>query len=152
MRGMNRLVSADPLADLPLAQLRLLRALGRGFQTPSALADYLSTSVSAVTQIANRLEAAKLIEREEDPNDRRVRRLLLSRKGAKLIKHRSALRVDGAERLLASLSCEEREAVMNGIALLESTCAQFRPQSGPDSLALFAELERSFPKHSETDK
>ena len=151
MRGLNRKVADDPLVDLPLAQFRMLRALGRGIHTPSALSQYLSTSVSAVTQIANRLEASKLIEREEDPNDRRVRRLVLSRKGAKLVKQRGELRIDGAESLLGALTDEERKAVMKGIAYLEATCADFRPHAGADSLALLAEVERAFPKRQEAN-
>ena len=152
MRGLNRKVEDDPLMDLPMAQFRLLRALGRGIQTPSELAPYLSTSVSAVTQIANRLEAAELIEREEDPNDRRVLRLVLSPKGATLVKRRGDLRVEGAECLLSALSVEDRETVMRGISLLESTCEAYRPLAGATSLSLLAEIERAHPKRQESNK
>ena len=143
MRGVNQLMLvSDPFADLPLAQFRLLRAVGRGVETPSLLADYLATSVSAVTQIANRLEAHGLVERAEDAGDRRVRRLRLSAKGMRAIKERNALRVAGAERILGSLSDDDRAAVMHGIELLKSACLGARPAQGADSLAFLAEVER----------
>jgi DNA-binding MarR family transcriptional regulator len=143
MRGIHRTIGPNPLSDLPVAQLRLMRSLSGGPQTPSALSEQLATSVSAVTQLANRLEAAKLVEREEDPNDRRVRRLRLSPKGARHVKRRKAARIAGVERLLCHLSDEERSAVLGAIERLAGLSAT-APAFDHESLVLVAELEGNF--------
>ena len=53
----------DPVAELPLAQLRLCSVLARGPRPMSEISREIGTSLSAVTQIADRLERAELIKR-----------------------------------------------------------------------------------------
>ncbi len=151
MRAVHRNLVGDPLSDLPVAQLRLMRSLGTGDQTPSVLAEQLSTSVSAVTQMANRLEAAGMIEREEDTSDRRVRRLRLSAKGSQLVKCRREHRIQGAEKLLAALSADERHAAIAALEKLASAGTP-QPQTEAESLALTAELEGNLHARPEAHK
>ena len=47
----------------------------------SDLAGAMHCDASYVTQLADRLEEAGLVEREPDPDDRRVKRLVLTSKG-----------------------------------------------------------------------
>jgi DNA-binding MarR family transcriptional regulator len=151
MRGIHRTVGAHPLSDLPVAQLRLLRALSAGAQTPSMLSEQLSTTVSAVTQLANRLESAKLVEREEDPSDRRLRRLRLSGRGARIMKKRKALRIAGVEQLLQSLTDEERRAVLSAIERLALASPAAR-RIEPESLVFVAEMEGNYRADKETNR
>jgi DNA-binding MarR family transcriptional regulator len=71
--------------DLNPPQAFLLRSL-----TPEAkvlmchIASALSCDASNVTNLVDRLETRGLIERQADPSDRRVRRIVLTRAGAKL--------------------------------------------------------------------
>jgi DNA-binding MarR family transcriptional regulator len=63
----RRLFAVDPdhpLADLPVAQLRVCGLLfQRGARTMSQVGEELSISLSAVTQLADRLERAGLVAR-----------------------------------------------------------------------------------------
>src|SRR5438128_8143690 len=68
----------DAVSQLPLAQLRLCTILQGGPRPMSVLGEELSISVSAVTQIADRLERAGLVERVSEAEDRRMRRLRLT--------------------------------------------------------------------------
>ena len=59
--------SDDSLAEqMPLAQLRVCGILYRGPRPMSALSRELGVSVSAMTQIADRLERARLVHRVPD--------------------------------------------------------------------------------------
>ena len=60
------------VADLPLRQLRVCGILHGGPQSMSALSRDLDVSLSALTQIADRLERAQLVVRETAGSDRRV--------------------------------------------------------------------------------
>jgi DNA-binding MarR family transcriptional regulator len=62
--------------DLTMQQLRTLMILSfRGSASGQELADGLGVHLSTVTGLINRLLARGLVERGEDPNDRRVRRV-----------------------------------------------------------------------------
>src|SRR5580658_1807408 len=83
--------------ELPVGQIRVMRLLYAGPSTPSEISAQLSLSVSAITQVANRLEALGLIERSEDCDDRRVRHLRLSARGHALMFRRHTGRVHRAQ-------------------------------------------------------
>ncbi len=55
LRGL-RTDGDDPVAELPLAQLRLCNVLARGPRPMTEISREIGTSLSAVTQIADRLE------------------------------------------------------------------------------------------------
>ena len=67
--------------SLPLAQLRLCRVLYDGPRPMSVLSQELGVSLSALTQMADRLERAKLVARVASGKDRRVRHLQLTERG-----------------------------------------------------------------------
>ena len=72
--------------DLTMQQLRTLMILSfRGSASGQELADGLGVHLSTVTGLINRLLARGLVERGEDPNDRRVRRVRLSAEGTQLM-------------------------------------------------------------------
>src|SRR5207244_9136663 len=81
MRTLFTLEAEHPVTELPLAQLRVCSILYTGPRTLSALGDELAISVSAVTQIADRLERAGLVERVAAPDDRRMKHLRLTSRG-----------------------------------------------------------------------
>ena len=58
MRRLFTLDPSHPANDLPLAQLRVCTILQAGPRTVSAIGEELRISVSAATQIADRLEKA----------------------------------------------------------------------------------------------
>jgi DNA-binding MarR family transcriptional regulator len=111
-----------PLADLPVAQLRVCGLLfQRGARTMSQVGEELSISLSAVTQLADRLERAGLVARtaESAPGcDRRTKRLCLTPHGETLMQSRRALRLRRTEQALRRLSGEQRRAVLDALETL----------------------------------
>jgi DNA-binding MarR family transcriptional regulator len=131
----------DPLCDLPIAQLRVMRLIYDQDATVGDLSHDLLLSASAVTQIANRLETAGLIERVEVAEDRRRRVLRLSRHGRELMLRRRDRRVSQAEDMLRQLDRDRQEAVLSAIEELAAV-----PRSHPrEPLVVTAEIENSLP-------
>jgi DNA-binding MarR family transcriptional regulator len=68
--------------DVSPMGLKLLQTLEPGAELPmSALADRLFCDASNVTSMVDRLEARGLLERRDDPRDRRVKRIVLTDEG-----------------------------------------------------------------------
>ncbi|MFN8025953.1 MAG: MarR family transcriptional regulator [Acidimicrobiia bacterium] len=75
---------AQELAEelgLSLSQLDALKSLGGDPCSQRELASQLHFDASNVTDIVDRLEARGIVSRVVDPNDRRVRRLVLTEEG-----------------------------------------------------------------------
>jgi len=121
----------DPTIHLPIAQLRVCSILRAGPRTVSALARELSISVSAATQLADRLETASLVERTPGREDRRVKALRLTDHGRRLMRARRQRRVRRAMEMLAQLEPGMREAVLGALhALLQAGRATPGPAAG----------------------
>src|SRR5208337_1579217 len=101
----------DPADDLPLAQLRLCGILSEGPRSMSALSRELGVSLSAMTQIADRLERSQWVRRVTEDKDRRVRCLRLTPEGEALMRQRKTARVQRILAALSRLSIKEREQV-----------------------------------------
>jgi DNA-binding MarR family transcriptional regulator len=102
----------DPAADLPVTQLRVCTLLRNGPATMSALGDDLGISMSAVTQIADRLERAGLVARVAEADDRRMKKLLLTAHGEEVMQARWERRVECVSAALATLTDERRADVL----------------------------------------
>jgi len=118
---MRRLFTLEPgsvVSELPLAQLRLCTILQAGPKPMSAVGEELQTSVSAVTQIADRLERAGLVERVPESGDRRMKLLRLTHQGADLMRSRREMRVRRVGEVLGHLSPNDRESAIRSIRTL----------------------------------
>lgn len=113
----------DPADNLPLAQLRLCGILSEGSRPMSALSRELCVSLSALTQIADRLERARLVKRVAEGNDRRVRCLQLTAQGEKMMRNRCEARVRRTLLVLERLSSSQRDAVRASLEVLVNACA-----------------------------
>lgn len=116
MRRMFSLGINEGVSDLPVAQLRMCTyLLGEGSSSVSEIAEELGTSVSATTQIADRLEKTGLVHREAGLQDRRVRLLSLTEHGRALMGARRDRRVARVVEVLGTmppeLRCEVRAAI-----------------------------------------
>jgi DNA-binding MarR family transcriptional regulator len=118
MRRLFTLDRDNPVYDLPVAQLRVCTLLQSGPRPLSNLSQDLYISVSAMTQIADRLERAGMVERVSGAEDRRVRLLQLSALGLERMQSRRAFRTDRAQEALLQLSEEERRAILEAVHLL----------------------------------
>ena len=131
MRGLFHHATDDPLAELPVTQLRVLRLLSEASQTPSRLGQVLGMSPSATTQIINRLEASGWVVRIGDAHDRRVRHLELSESGAARMHARRARRVAAASGVLAHFPADERTQLLALLTKLKAVAAP-PTESQPD--------------------
>jgi DNA-binding MarR family transcriptional regulator len=110
------------MMDLPLRQLKVCVSLYRQSRSMSEIGRDLKLSPSAVTQVSNRLERRGLIERVFQDEDRRVRKLRLTRKGQHLVRSREKKQLRRIAAALNALSANELEQVMNGLEVLTHSC------------------------------
>jgi len=75
----------------------------------SALADMLEIEPITLVRLLDKLEAAGLVERRPDPNDRRVRRLHLTEATGPLLEQLQGLAAEARETALAGLTDGERQ-------------------------------------------
>ena len=115
MARLFRLDPDHPLAEMPLAQLRICVFLQSGPRPMSAISEEFKTSVSAVTQMADRLERGDLVERITDCDDRRQKMLALTEFGARVMRTRREMRVNRVHEALKQLSPEIREMLITAI-------------------------------------
>lgn len=107
--------------DLNYSQAQVLFYVARH---PGALMSEAARSfgitLSAVTQVVDRLEAKGFLQRTEAPRDRRQVRLFLTREGERLARELEELQVKGLARVLARLTPADRKDVIRGIEQLVS--------------------------------
>jgi DNA-binding MarR family transcriptional regulator len=108
----------DSMMDLPLRQLKVCVSLYGQSRSMSEIGRELSLSPSAVTQISDRLERRDLIERVFQDEDRRVRKLRLTRKGQQLIRRREQQQLVRIEAALHGLTEDDVGRVLAGLDIL----------------------------------
>jgi len=85
-RGQRVLADAAALYGLTELQIRVLRYLYRSGPTPiGVLAEYLDNDPSTLTTFIDRLEQRQYVERRNDPDDRRVKRIALTDSGQRTV-------------------------------------------------------------------
>lgn len=130
MRSLFTLETGDLAIELSVAHIRACNALMEMPRSITELAKELGTSTSAATQLADRLQKAGLIDRVVDPNDRRVKKLLLTDQGKQLIGARRARRVERMVKALDRLSDEQRESVLEAMRVLSEAGRAVKASDG----------------------
>jgi DNA-binding MarR family transcriptional regulator len=125
------LVSGDP--PLGRRHVRLLAQIGTdGERSVGELARELDLSLPAASKLTRDLEDHGLVERREDPEDRRRTVVALSPRTAKRVNVWLERRSKPLEQALATLDPKEREAFLKGLRALgdalmeESACGPKR--------------------------
>jgi DNA-binding MarR family transcriptional regulator len=118
----NLLSVDDSMMDLPLRQFKVCLSLYRQSRSMSEIGRELKLSPSAVTQVSDRLERRDLIERVFQDEDRRVRKLRLTRKGQQLVRSREQKQLRRIASALATLTTSEVGQVMAGLETLAQSC------------------------------
>lgn len=118
----NLLGVDDSMMDLPLRQFKVCLTLHRQSRSMSEISRELKLSPSAVTQVSDRLERRGLIERIFQDEDRRVRKLRLTRKGQQLVRTREQKQLRRITAALDTLSPNELGQVMTGLETLAQSC------------------------------
>lgn len=82
------------------------------------VAKAFAVTLPAVTHIVDRLEQKGFLLRADDPADRRVYVLELTRKGTHVAGELQAIRMRGLERVVARMSADDRQQVIKGLEAL----------------------------------
>ncbi len=105
---------------LSVAQLMVLRQIQYGGPcSVSDVAQALGVSRAAASQMLDRLVEQGLVARQEDPRDRRHKRLTLTAEGRAFLEGMMDAHRAWAEAVLNRLAAEEREALAQALAALE---------------------------------
>lgn len=145
MRTLFQPSEDDPISELPMAQLRLMRILHHSSHSGTEISSELNISPSAFCQLAHRLEEAGLICSQVDESDRRVKRHHLTDKGRALMDQRQRDRMAKAKKVLESLPSDDQAAVMRSLELLLKACREIYPAQ-PAGEDLKMTLEMLVPK------
>ena len=84
----------------------------------SDLSDRFDITNAAASQLVDKLVQSGLIQREEDPQDRRVKRLNLTKKGKALIQQGIEERYRWVNQLAENLNAEERAKVAEAVSIM----------------------------------
>jgi DNA-binding MarR family transcriptional regulator len=95
--------------ELSFSQLKALHYMhGEDDLSVKALGESLGLSLAAMSRAAEELVQRGLVDRAEDPADRRIKRLRLTQQGHDLVLKMRELRMAGFEQFVATLSTKER--------------------------------------------
>ncbi len=96
----------------------VMRLFHGGISSVSDIGEHARVTSAAASQTVDQLVQLGLIERTEDPNDRRAKQLTLTPKGRALIKNVIEARSKWIESLANSLPPEQQELVISAFTLL----------------------------------
>jgi DNA-binding MarR family transcriptional regulator len=125
------------------AQLRVLVLIAsRGPQTLGAVAEDLGVHASNATRACDRLSAAKLIRRDDDPKDRRFLQLRLTEEGMKLVSGMMAHRRAALAEVLSRMPGPEREELERVMTSFAEAAGETHSEVMPAALGLTFEGSR----------
>jgi DNA-binding MarR family transcriptional regulator len=102
--------------DLSFSQMKALHYVhGEEDLSVKALGETLGLSLAAMSRAADELVQRGLMDRTEDPADRRIKRLRLTKKGHELVMKMRELRMAGFEQFVATLSSKERAQLVKAL-------------------------------------
>ncbi|MDB4873628.1 MAG: regulatory protein MarR [Gemmatimonadetes bacterium] len=119
---LRRLRREDDASGLPAPQLSALSVIvfGGGPITLGRLAAAEQVRPPTITRLVVAMEQAGLVEREVDPDDRRVVRVKATARGTRLLHDGRQRRVATLAATLAALPASERAKLARAIAVLEA--------------------------------
>jgi DNA-binding MarR family transcriptional regulator len=135
---------SDPLfsSHLTMSQLKIMLLLSRhGTLAGGELARMLGIGAAALSGMIDRLVVQDLVTRTEDINDRRVRRIGLTRAGTEVIEGIITAGVAKQRQLLSRLSAEELSIVAQAMELLVREAGCQAAEEAAASLADHAAAE-----------
>jgi DNA-binding MarR family transcriptional regulator len=96
----------------------LMRLVHKGSTGVSEIGEQMGVTNAAASQAVDRLVGLGLIERTEDPEDRRAKRLALTQKGRTLIEKGIEARSKWIEGLTDTLTPEQQNKIISALTLL----------------------------------
>jgi len=118
---------------ISVSQCYALDALAReGPLTMGALAAQLVLEISTMTRVVDRLVNAGLANRQADPDDRRVRRVAITRRGEQLVATIRGELIGEYERVLREVPTAHRDAVIEAIGRLLAAFQERQSEESAD--------------------
>jgi DNA-binding MarR family transcriptional regulator len=105
--------------------ITLFRLYHRGPCGVSEIGTQLGVTNAASSQLIDRLVVSGLIERTEDPSDRRAKQLTITKKGRLVLEQGIATRRKWMETLTTQLTAEQRVTVIAALTMLTSCAARY---------------------------
>lgn len=125
--GSARWLEVVDEVELSLTQLKALVALRGGDElSVKSLGAALGLSVAATSRAVDGLRDRGLLERREDEQDRRMKRVRLSDEGRTVLTRVAEARIAGIEAFVETLSASERQGLADALAPIMPRC---RPTS-----------------------
>ncbi len=115
MRDSLRFAKANGLS---MSQIGALFHIHHGTSGVSDIGEDLGVTSAAASQMLDRLVQQGLIARSEDPDDRRVKRLVLTDKGQAFLEESIQARQQWIEELADLLTVEEKEQALGVLYIL----------------------------------
>ena len=119
-------------SGLSMAQFGILMQLH--YQHGCGISDIstrMDVSPAAASQLVDKLVQSELLERTEDPTDRRAKQLKLTAKGRELVETGMAARHRWVDTFIECLEPAEREKVSEVLAIMTSTLQQMQEKEHP---------------------
>ncbi len=84
----------------------------------SELCEHMMVSPGAASQLVDRLEKLNLVERTSDPEDRRVRKIIVLEKGEKFVQENFAFSQSWLSEIPTNITPEEEAQITNVLSIL----------------------------------
>jgi DNA-binding MarR family transcriptional regulator len=95
----------------------------------SEIGERFDITNAAASQLVDKLVQSRLIQREEDPNDRRAKLLNLTDKGKELIQQGIEERYRWVDQLAAKLTAEERAKVAEALQIMTQAARELETET-----------------------
>jgi DNA-binding MarR family transcriptional regulator len=139
-RSMHDFVQFSKDSGLTLPQMSTLFHLHHGSRCGvSDIGELLGVTNAAASQMVDRLVHYELIERSEDPVDRRVKQLRLTEKGRDIVQESIEARRRWMEKLTTALTNDEQASIITALTILTSAAHDLEPVM--DQVGKFNERE-----------
>lgn len=109
--------------------LRLIGQAGDDGLRLTDLAKRMTVSPAYITRLVDRIEAAGLVQRGPDPDDRRALRVMLTARGAKLEAKLRPIMAEFSDNLLAALSKTEQAQLQDYLRRLAERADELAEQT-----------------------
>ena len=127
-RSMHDFVQFSKESGLSMTQIHtLFRLHHSGMCGVTEIGDHLGVTHAAASQMVDRLVQMGMLERAEDPSDRRVKQLSLTAAGNRLVQDSIEARRHWMEQLTDFLDPDELEQIIQALTILTRTAHRLEP-------------------------
>ena len=130
-RSMRDWVHYVKNSGISMPQFRLLMQLY--YQDTSCgisqISDDMSVTNAAASQLVDKMVQGGLLERAEDPHDRRAKQVTISERGRQFVRDGIEQRYLWVNELAENLSAEERQSVASALAILTDKAMALQEQA-----------------------